>query len=115
MQRTHRKANLGHADSYAVRRHVVRVGDVVRVRPTTGRRNGFVARIRAIRVDRASGDVIEVEVYGGPPRARDGPDVQARPNSARDPPPRQRIAGEEPSAVTRTPPAGRADERRAAK
>lgn len=67
MQQTHRKANLAHTDSYVVRRHVVRLGDVVRVRPTTGRRNGFAARIRAIRVDRASGDVIEVEVYGGRP------------------------------------------------
>ena len=67
MQPTHRSANFGHADSYVVRRQVVRLGDVVRVRPTSGRRNGFVARIRAIRVDRASGDVVEVEVYGGRP------------------------------------------------
>lgn len=67
MQPMQKNVNLAPADSYVVRRHVMRLGDVVRVRPTTGRRNGFVARIRAIRVNRATGDVVEVEVYGGRP------------------------------------------------
>lgn len=43
----------------------INVGDVVRVKATQGRRNGFPARVRAIKVDPATGEVIEVEVFGG--------------------------------------------------
>lgn len=45
----------------------INVGDIVRVKATQGRRNGFPARVRAIKVDSATGEVIEIEVFGGTP------------------------------------------------
>lgn len=46
-------------------RRIVRVGDRVRVRSSPGRRNGFDAVVRAIRLDEDTGSVTEVEVFGG--------------------------------------------------
>lgn len=50
---------------YRTGRNFIRIGDVVRVRPRPGRRDGFEARVRPIRADSA-GEVSEVEVFGGP-------------------------------------------------
>lgn len=50
---------------YRTGRNYIRIGDVVRVRPRPGRRDGFEARVRSIRGDDA-GEVNEVEVFGGP-------------------------------------------------
>lgn len=58
-------AKLVPVGRYRAGRNFVSVGDVIRVRASRGKRDGFVARVRAIRVDRASGVAAEVEVYGG--------------------------------------------------
>ena len=52
---------------YRAGRNFIRVGDAVKVKATPGRRNGFKAVVRAIRVDEGTQEVAEVEVYGGPP------------------------------------------------
>lgn len=52
---------------YRAGRNFIRVGDVVKVKATPHRRNGFKAVVRAIRVDEKTQEVAEVEVYGGPP------------------------------------------------
>jgi hypothetical protein len=46
-------------------RAVVHLGDRVRIRATPGRRNGFDAVVHRIRIDEATGDVREVDVFGG--------------------------------------------------
>jgi hypothetical protein len=46
-------------------RAVVHLGDRVRIRATPGRRNGFDAVVHRIRVNEATGDVLEVDVFGG--------------------------------------------------
>lgn len=46
-------------------RNYINVGDLVRVRAVPGKRDGFKATVRAIRVDSATGEVAEVEVFGG--------------------------------------------------
>lgn len=49
---------------YQVGRNYIRVGDIVRVRPSRPRRrDGFEAKVAAIRADEA-GDVQEVDVHG---------------------------------------------------
>jgi hypothetical protein len=53
------------AKEFRLGRNFVRVGDYVRVRPSPGRRNGFEALVRAIRIDEDTGTVMEVEVFGG--------------------------------------------------
>ncbi len=53
-------------DRYRVGRNFIRVGDVVRVKAAPGKRNGFKATVRAIKVDERTGHVGEVEVFGGP-------------------------------------------------
>ncbi|HET7486647.1 MAG TPA: hypothetical protein VFJ85_01875 [Acidimicrobiales bacterium] len=57
---------LVRAERYRHGRNYVAVGDTVRIRPTPGRRNGFRARVRAIKLDRTTGEAMEVEVFGGP-------------------------------------------------
>lgn len=57
---------LQQATRYRRGRNFINVGDVVRVRSLHGRRNGFQARVRGIKVDRLSGEVAEIEVFGGP-------------------------------------------------
>ena len=54
-------------DEYRRGRNFIRVGDVVRVTATPGKRNGFLATVRAIFLDEQTYDVSEVEVFGGPP------------------------------------------------
>lgn len=44
---------------------VIHLGDRVRIRPTPGRRNGFDAIVQRIRIDETTGEVREVEVFGG--------------------------------------------------
>jgi hypothetical protein len=46
-------------------RGVIHLGDRVRIRPTPGRRNGFDAIVQRIRIDETTGDVREVDVFGG--------------------------------------------------
>ena len=46
-------------------RTVIHLGDRVRIRPTPGRRNGFDAVVHRICADETTGDVREVEVFGG--------------------------------------------------
>lgn len=53
-------------EKYRVGRNFIRVGDVVRVRAAPGKRNGFKATVRAIKIDERTGQVGEVEVFGGP-------------------------------------------------
>jgi hypothetical protein len=60
------RAHLTQVDRYRNGRRFITIGDVVRVLATPGRRNGFLARVRAIKVDAATQEVVEVEVYGGP-------------------------------------------------
>lgn len=50
---------------YRVGRNFIRVGDVVRVKPSQGKRDGFEAKVRVIRADEITGEVAEVEVFGG--------------------------------------------------
>lgn len=52
---------------YRTGRNFIRVGDTVKVRATQGKRNGFKAVVRGIRLDEGTGEVAEIEVYGGPP------------------------------------------------
>lgn len=58
--------NLAEAERYRHGRNYIYVGDVVRIRARPGKRNGFQARVRAIGVDRVTGEVAEIEVFGGP-------------------------------------------------
>ncbi|MGH9166058.1 MAG: hypothetical protein ACRDZW_11195 [Acidimicrobiales bacterium] len=58
---------LKHATRYRRGRNFINIGDVVRVRSLDRKRNGFQARVRGIRVDRLTGEVAEIEVFGGPP------------------------------------------------
>ncbi len=53
-------------EKYRVGRNFIRVGDVVRVKAAPGKRNGFTATVRAIKIDERTGQVGEVEVFGGP-------------------------------------------------
>lgn len=46
-------------------RTMIRVGDTVRVRAAEGKRGGFDARVRGIKVDSTTGEVAEVQVFGG--------------------------------------------------
>ena len=55
------------AERYRLGRNYIAVGDTVRIRPTPGRRNGFRARVRAIKLDGITGEAVEVEVFGGVP------------------------------------------------
>lgn len=57
---------LATATRYRQGRNFINIGDVVRIRPTNGKRNGFQARVRAIKVDATTGDPAEIEVFGGP-------------------------------------------------
>ena len=57
---------LQHATRYRRGRNFINLGDVVRVRALHGKRNSFRARVRCIKVDRLTGEVAEVEVFGGP-------------------------------------------------
>ena len=50
---------------YRTGRNFIRIGDIVRVRPRPGRRDGFEAKVRAILADER-GEVTEIEVFGGP-------------------------------------------------
>jgi hypothetical protein len=50
---------------YRQGRGVIHLGDRVRIRPTPGRRNGFDAVVHSIRMDETTGDVREVQVFGG--------------------------------------------------
>lgn len=50
---------------YRSGRNFIRVGDTVKVKPAPGKRNGFKAVVRAIKVDEDTGAVGEVEVFGG--------------------------------------------------
>lgn len=52
-------------NEYRQGRNFIRVGDVVRVKPLPGKRNGFEAKVRAITVDEETGEPIEIEVFGG--------------------------------------------------
>ena len=52
-------------NEYRRGRNFIRVGDVVRVKSSKGRRDGFEARVRLIRKDKRTGEVAEVEVFGG--------------------------------------------------
>lgn len=51
---------------YRQGRGIIHLGDRVHIRPTPGRRNGFDAIVRRIRADETTGDIREVEVFGGP-------------------------------------------------
>jgi len=79
MQNTSRDANkralvedtpasgrLRAATSFELGRTMVRIGDVVRVRAAAGKRS-FDAKVRAIKVDSTTGEVAEVELFGGRP------------------------------------------------
>lgn len=57
---------LRSATSFELGRTMIGIGDLVRVRGVAGKR-GFDAKIRAIKVDSTTGDVAEVEVFGGRP------------------------------------------------
>ncbi len=59
------RTGLAKVTEYCTGRNFIRVGDVVRVRPEPGKRNGFMAKVRAILVDEQTREVIEVEVFGG--------------------------------------------------
>jgi hypothetical protein len=53
-------------EKYRVGRNFIRIGDVVRVKAAPGKRNGFTATVRAIKMDERTRQVGEVEVFGGP-------------------------------------------------
>jgi len=59
-------SNLALVQRYRHGRNYINLGDLVRVRAAPGRRNGFPARVRSIKVDVRTGEVVEVEVFGGP-------------------------------------------------
>ncbi|HSH62229.1 MAG TPA: hypothetical protein VK988_21795 [Acidimicrobiales bacterium] len=59
------RAGLAKVAEYRTGRNFIRVGDVVRVRATAGKRNGFMATVRAIFVDERTNEVAHVEVFGG--------------------------------------------------
>lgn len=59
------RSGLTRVTQYRKGRNFIRVGDVVRVRPEPGRRNGFMAKVRAIFVDERMNEVAQVEVFGG--------------------------------------------------
>jgi hypothetical protein len=46
-------------------RNFIRIGDIVRVRPRAARRDGFEVKVRAVLPDE-SGELAEIEVFGGP-------------------------------------------------
>lgn len=50
---------------YRSGRNFIRVGDTVKVKPLPGKRNGFKAVVRSVKVDEGTGAVREVEVFGG--------------------------------------------------
>ena len=59
------RSGLTKISEYRRGRNFIRVGDVVRVRPDPGRRNGFMAKVRAIFVDERTDEIAQVEVFGG--------------------------------------------------
>jgi hypothetical protein len=46
-------------------RNFIRIGGIVRVRPRAARRDGFEVKVRAVLPDE-SGELAEIEVFGGP-------------------------------------------------
>lgn len=67
MSETKEGAKLVKVQQYRTGRNFIRVGDTVKVLPTAGKRNGFKAVVRGIRLDEGTREVAEIEVYGGPP------------------------------------------------
>jgi translation initiation factor IF-1 len=59
-----------YVESMKLGQYTVKVGDLVKVKPSApGKRNGFAdGKVRSIRIDTHTGDVIEVTVVGGPAR-----------------------------------------------
>ena len=57
---------LRSATSFELGRTMICIGDLVRVRAVAGKR-GFDAKVRAIKVDSTTGEIAEVEVFGGRP------------------------------------------------
>lgn len=56
---------LSNTTRYRRGRNYIHVGDIVRVRAMPGRRTAFEAKVRAIKVDEQTGEVVEIEVFGG--------------------------------------------------
>lgn len=59
-------SNLAETQRFRRGRNYISLGDIVRIRARPGKRNAFKARVRAIRVDSVTGEVAEIEVFGGP-------------------------------------------------
>lgn len=68
MTDTRQGGAMVNVEKYRVGRNFIRVGDVVRVKAAPGKRNGFTATVRSIKMDERTRQVGEVEVFGGPPR-----------------------------------------------
>lgn len=60
-----RRRRMLKVSEYRRGRNFIRVGDVVRVKALPGKRNGFEAKVRAVKIDERSGEVVEVQVFGG--------------------------------------------------
>lgn len=66
IDRSRASRRLRSATSFELGRTMIGIGDLVRVRAVAGKR-GFDAKVRAIKVDSTTGEVAEVEVFGGRP------------------------------------------------